>query len=319
MIKTITPYFESFLILFYHSPRSPLFQSVIVPPLPSSSSLTGNRPYHPGSGRSSSFSQSSYTSTHSHVPMTTANIDNNSSSISERMAGNSVRGGHYTTNPQYIPHPLSREPNYDTIEEPLSYDRRGDVLPLSYNPQFQRTRSISFQRGRPRRSSLDNYRHEDLYPPAHTPPGRERLSSLRNTRDTLYSSSNNRHNHLPSSSVAESSFYSPSPRTQRLTSESTYSRGIPYHLTAAGRQQQQSAGGFDRRGGTRHIERNHLPSRTPKQPHHIQVPVEMEDVQYRENPTGASYGSGTDAPATINKVRAGSQLYRICTLDHYYS
>ena len=203
-------------------------------------------------------------------PITTANIDNPSTTPT-RVGGGVIRGEQYPP-VYYQPRPHGMSPRMfvnDSDYESFDYYERSNSIGSNYSSS--QLPPHPFQRGRPYRSSLDNY-HRDQE--SYRLPPRERITSPRETSFTTRRTS--------SSSVTTDHRY---PQTsRRLPPDSNYTRKIPFHLTAAGRR--QSAPGFDRRGG--HLESSRrVNDRPPALPKVIQVPVEMEwDEGMEENRGG---------------------------------
>ncbi len=201
-------------------------------------------------------------------PITTANIDNPSTTPT-RVGGGVIRGEQYPP-VYYQPRPHGMSPRMfvnDSDYESFDYYERNNSIGSNYSSSQFAPHSVSpFQRGRPYRSSLDNYHRQESY---RLPP-RERITSPRETSFTTRRTS--------LSSVPTDHRY---PQTsRRLPPDSNYTRKIPFHLTAAGRR--QSAPGFDRRGG--HLESSRRVNDKPALPKVIQVPVEMEwDEGMEEN------------------------------------
>lgn len=284
-------------------------QSIHLPPL-----SRGSRPYHPGSGRSSSFSlsQPSYTPTHSRpVPITTANFDN-SSIGSSRVGGGVLRGEHYPAshyppshplNPRVPQHTLVNDPDYSNTYGGGFLEHKRNYTPDSFGSHHQHPKAQSpFQRGRPYRSSLDNYQREELY---RLPQSRgDRVSSIGSSRETSFNG-----RHFSSSSITgEPNSHRYPPPSRKLTPDSNYSRKIPFHLTAAGRR--QSAPSFDRRGMNLDSVRR-VSERASALPKAIQVPVEVEMP-----PRGRPVGTSSLNDSSVQRNIPVSIIY--CIIAHYY-
>ncbi len=171
------------------------------------------------------------------------------------MGGGVLRGEHYPAH--NVPfHKLVY--NYPNDSEYINNSNTSMIADYDENNYMHNNHSASpFQRGRPYRSSLDsNYNKQEVY----LSRTRDRISSLSSARETSF---NGRH---ISGSPFETS------RSKRLQPESSYSRKIPFHLTAAGRR--QSAPSFNRRLESVKRVTNERGSILPQ--HVVQVPVEIE-------------------------------------------
>ena len=284
-IDTVNFFFFLFILAVSFSLLLLLLKGYHPPPLPPQYNR-GRAYYLPsGSGRSSSFSMSNspYVPSRS-IPMTTASLDNPSSAMfSNRVGGDLLRGDYPPTSPSVLYYPMqvyprgprSNDSDYQT-ESDLNFHTQSSDLPPGHHFSRHPSAQAPFQRGKPYRSSFDDYRHSQ-----HSRS--DRISSFTSSRETSFSG---RYPTLPISEELNNHRYHNT--GARRSTDSNSNRKIPFHLTAAGRR--QSAPSIGRKGLQQEPFRKlSQDRRVLVNPNIIEVPFDLEtplDVSISRSESG---------------------------------